>query len=508
MPSPDTASLNKDNVSTTSVAYDAMAVKWPLLHDLLGGTLAMQAAGEKWLPKEPKEEDHAYQLRLERSQLYNGYGDTIKRLTSRPFSKPVTTSVELPERLELLLANADNAGGDITQFAREVFRTMAIYGMAHILVDSPPDPVAGTKTLADEKAAGTHPYFVLIQPPQLLGYKTRVGSDGLPELSQIRIYERVIEDDGDYASKEIEQIRVYNADGTWEIHRKRTEEDKSIRWVLHEDGEHSYPGIPLVTVYADKIGYMQANPPLEDLAWVNLEHWQSRSDQKNILRIARVGILFASGFLTEEIEAGITVGPSRMVASTNPDAKLQYVEHTGKAIESGETDIAHLEERMEVLGQQPFLQRSGAQTATGKAIDESRTQSDIQAWIQSLENGLWYAFHRAAVWLGEKIPKGFSVNVFSDFSISWGRTEDVKALQAMRDKRQITQQTFLTEVKRRGLLGDSVDVEREVAYTQAETSGPSMDLEGYIPPDDEQETDGEEEPVDASPLDATEQTEE
>jgi len=35
---------------------------------------------------------------------------------------------------------------------------------------------------------------------------------------------------------------------------------------------------------------MQAKPPLLDLAWLNVEHWQSASDQSNILHVARVPI--------------------------------------------------------------------------------------------------------------------------------------------------------------------------------------------------------------------------
>ena len=53
---------DKDKLSpaTTSDAYDRMMPMWQKVEDLLGGTEAMRAAGDRHLPRHPEETDDAY----------------------------------------------------------------------------------------------------------------------------------------------------------------------------------------------------------------------------------------------------------------------------------------------------------------------------------------------------------------------------------------------------------------------------------------------------------------
>src|SRR3546814_11327266 len=94
------------------------------------------------------------------------------------------------------------------------------------------------------------------------------------------------------------QIRVLEP-GRWSLWR-RADAVRDRPWRRHAGGETSFgpPGfgtLPLVTVYAERTGYLTARPPLLDLAWLNLAHWQSSSDQRHILHVARVPILFEIG---------------------------------------------------------------------------------------------------------------------------------------------------------------------------------------------------------------------
>ena len=57
-------------------------------------------------------------------------------------------------------------------------------------------------------------------------------------------------------------------------------------------------------------GFMTAHPPLMDLAWLNLAHWQSASDQRHILHVARVPILFGRNLTLPE--DGLALGPNRL----------------------------------------------------------------------------------------------------------------------------------------------------------------------------------------------------
>jgi hypothetical protein len=445
-----------DAIDVPSKAYVEMFPKWDLINDLLGGTTVMRAVGRKWLPAENRENAVNYDNRIARSFLYGAYRDTIQKLSAKPFSKPVAVAGKLSDRIESITENVDLRGSDMTQFARTIFEDGLKYGMGHILVDYPSD--GASQSLYEERQSGTRPYFVRIAPHDLIGWRTEKQPDGSDKLIQIRFKEKSLEFKNEFGEEEVEYIRVISLNG-WQLWR-RTENDKNYKKV--KEGSHTFGEIPLVSFYTMRKDFMVSDPPLEDLAWLNLAHWQSLSDQRNILRFARVGLLFASGFAPEEIEEGINIGPNSLVSSTNPEASLAYVEHSGEAIGAGEKDLKRLEERMEVLGLQPLVQTTGNSTATARAMDEARTHSNIQAWIRGLENCLDLAFEMAAKWVGEKLPSDFAVDIFNEFGITLSASEDIKSLLAMKQSGCISHETFIKEVKRRGVLSDEVVASDEI----------------------------------------------
>lgn len=446
----------QDKVDTTSAAYDSMAAKWGLIHDLLGGTDAMRKAGEKWLPKEPKESQGAWELRLSRSILYEAYSDTVGDVASKPFSRPVTIQGELPEPLIQIATDVNRQGQSLTQFASELFDSAVNYGLTHILVDYP--RLSRDINLAEERQSGVRPIFIHVKPTQIIGWRTEKGADGQVRLSQIRIKETQQEPVGRFGGEQIDYIRVYTAT-TWELWRKTKDEDD---YSLHENGEHTFESVPLVTCYLNRTGFMTAEPPMEALAWMNLAHYQSMSDQRNILRYARVGMIFVSGLTEEEQDKDMVIGPNRFFTSVNPDARMSYVEHSGAAIGAGRQDLQDLEARMEVLGLQPYMRRPGNQTATGQAIDESRSSSSVQAWIRSEEQAIIAAYEMAAKWLNLTLPDDFTIDIFNDFGISIRDGKDVQSLLQIRLGGQLSHETFLREVKRRGTLSETVNVLEEI----------------------------------------------
>ncbi|MCK5018550.1 MAG: DUF4055 domain-containing protein [Candidatus Peribacteraceae bacterium] len=458
--------LDTDKVDITSAAYREMEDRWDLIHDLLGGTKAMREAGEKWLPKEPKEPMTSWELRRDRSVLYEAYSDTVKDISSKPFSKSATIQGELPEPLSQIAADVNRQGQSLTQFAGEVFEAAVNYGLTHILTDYP--RLNKELNLAEERQSGVRPKFIHVKPTQIIGWRTEKGADGQVRLVQIRIKETQQEPVGRFGEQTVDYIRVYTPD-TWELWRKTADDED---YILFDEGIHTFGEIPLVTLYLNQTGFMIAEPTMEALAWMNLAHWQSDSDQRNILRFARVGVIFVSGLTEEEMDRDLVIGPNRYVTSVNPDARMGYVEHTGQAIGAGRQDLQDLEARMEVLGLQPYMRRPGNQTATGQAIDESRSSSSVQAWIRSEEQVIVAAYEMAAKWLNLKLPKDFTVDIFNDFGISIRDGQDVNSLLQIRLGGQMSHETFLREVKRRGVLSETVDIDVEMAKVEEE--GPAL----------------------------------
>lgn len=446
------------SVDTPIDAYNEMSKKWLLIDDVYGGTESMRAAGQRRLPKEPAETDAAYEVRLKRSFLSNVLKKSIKRMSSKPFSKGVTMRGSLPDNLEPMWDNVDLTGRGMTQFSREVFTTAAKYGLTHILVDYPAVEIPeGGMTLAEEREMGLRPHFLHVSPKSLIGWKTRFIA-GKEVLSQVRFKQTRTVDDGDYGVKDQNIIRVYS-ENDWEVWE---ENPKTKKYELVDNGAHTLGRVPLVTFYTEKKSTCVAEPPLEDLAHLNVAHWQSASDQRSILRFARIGILFAKGLSEEEVEGEIAVGPNALIRTNSENADMKYVEHSGNAIGAGRQDLLDLKAEMEVEAMQPLVARSGEPTATAKAIDEGTINSDVQAWVRIEENVLNEAFAMAAEWVKTPLPDDFAVEISNDFGFSYRTTEDIRALIDAKNAGHISSQTFLAEFKRRGVLSEQVDVEEEM----------------------------------------------
>jgi hypothetical protein len=483
-----------------------MAEHWSLISDLRGGTIAMRKAGVKWLPQEPNEEPAQYAIRLGRSVLFNGYADTVDRLAGKPYLNHVVVE-NPPEALKEVADNVDGTGQDITALAHSMTVAMLDYGLTHLFVDFSAVPKAANR--GEELKSPARPYFNHVLPNNLLGWRTQT-IDGVETLVQVRVQEIRLEAKGLYGDEEVKYVRVFNAPtpgfaqpiilhskdgkgnekamvldpnekglGTWELWRWY-EDDDEFRMV--EQGTHSYPGIPWVTVYAKRVGFMEGVPPLEDLAWLNLLHWQSQSDQRNILRFARVNMMLATGFLPQELQEGIIIGPGRLVKSVSPNAKLSHVEHEGTAISAGRQDLQDLREDMQALGMQPLLRnRPGNQTATGQSIDEANSQSDLQSWIRRLESALEEAYRIGDRWRSKTkdvtFAEDFKVNIFNDFGIADGSGADVDTLVSLRGSRDLSRWTLLREMKRRGVLAESLDVDQEITRieTEVENTDDSVD---------------------------------
>ena len=435
-------------VNSPSLAYQAMKERWALPLALMGGTAMMRAAGKTYLPQEPKESDEAYQVRLHRTILYNMYKRTIQSLKGQAFIKPVVVT-NVPKELEGMEFNFDGTGRSITEVGADLFEDCLVFGLSHGIVDM---PTAGEdiKTLHDFREAGIKPYFSRVSPVSLIGWQENYDR-GYPVLSQMRMVETSIEESeiDPWDEVEVHRVRVYYPDRV-EIYKSNIGQDKTETWELEDVIDYTLGFIPVVTAYAEKEAFMTAKPTLEDLAWVNLAHWQSQSDQRNILHIARVPFILASGFPEGELE-GLEIGANRIISTTDKDAKMKFIEHTGSAILAGRNDLIDLERQAGTLGADLVMTKSVArQTATARVIDQSESLSVIQLSLRSIERMLEKAYEIAGQWLGVDASE-VSVTIGEDLS-SVDDPNPVTSLIALGEALGLTKGETLELGKQRNII--------------------------------------------------------
>jgi len=374
-------------VRTESAAVESMAADWPMLRALMGGTRTMRAAGKTWLPPFPQEEEAAYKLRAATAVLHPVYSRTCKVMAAKPFVKPVGMTGFSARSLQWL-RDCDRAGSNWQTFAMQTALNAIAYGIDCVQVEFSGDGVARTR--ADEQRAGARPYLVRWPAGSVLGWRTDPASGGL---AQIRLLETVTAEDGPFHEKTIEQVRVLEP-GRWSVYRANDKKE----WLLHDAGATSLDVIPVVFIYGQREALGVGRPLMSDLAYQNVEHWQTRSDQQTILHVARVPILFARGWASDE---AITIGSSQAASSSNDGADLRYVEHSGAAIAAGKADIDDLEERMRKTGAEVLTVPTAQKTATQAGIEADASKSLMQAFAENLEDSLSEIMALWCRWTGE-----------------------------------------------------------------------------------------------------------
>ena len=459
---PDSPAYERQEVTNARARY------WDLTEDLKSGTGQMRAAGERWLPKEPRERVSKYNVRLNRSFLFNGYKDALVKTVARPFSRPVTIDNQdnMPEPLIELLEDADKRGTSLTGISATLMQLALHRGAAGLIVEYPSLPEDAS--LADKESMDIRPYFTLVDWRNVLGWKLSIDGGGASKLQEVRILDKIEENEGEFGASEVWRIRVLRTD-SWTNYMLVGERGKE-QWKLISEGKHQLGRVPFIPVFLNRTGAMTAEPVFMDLAWLNLAHWQSASDQRNILRFARTGVYWAKGFSKDERDA-IVIGANQVVYSQNEESDFKVVEYGGTSIKMGREDLEDLEAQMETLGLRPLVERTGNVTATATAVDESKSHTLVQSWIRAIENALTQALQLAAELEGVEISDDVRVNVFNDFAVG-GADTDLTALLNARAKREITRETFLRELKRRGVLSDDVDITDEIE--KLEDEGPDL----------------------------------
>ncbi len=423
--------------SKPSECYQRMSRRWRLPLTLMGGNQAMREASGIFLPRHPAENDRVYRDRISRTVLKNYYRRTVKKLTGRVFGDPLNPSEDVPPSILALLKNTDCTGRGLNSFAKDWFEDALVCGLSHVLVDFP--------VTVGNQQKDARPYAVHIPATRLIDAEWEMIASG-HRLTRIRIRE----ESGyrtEIGGKETLRVRTITPDH-WSLH----EQNERGHWSITEEGINSLGDIPLVTLYTNRVGFMEAAPPLEDLAYLNLEHYQIRSDQRNALNVASFPILAASGY-DPEIDGPIEVGPNKVLTTSDTGGRYYYVESTGAALEAGARELAELEKAIQLFGLQ-FETGSVPETATGRTLDAIEAIAPLDAMVTDLEDSLNNLLAFFGRWL--KLSDVGMIVVSRDHLRQGRGGREVADLLLLEEKGVINRDVLTTELRSRGILKDSL----------------------------------------------------
>ena len=426
-----------DSPFTRTQAVLDMMKGWEIMKAVTNGTEYLRENSEAFLPVEPREDYAAYLGRVNRAVFSPVTQRLVRAATGLILRKPISV-VGDPYWTEVFAKNVDGCGSDLDEYARRLLTCCLTYGHAHTLVDFPSP--TGARSLAEERELNRRPYWIEVDPSNIYGWRLdREVNYG--NLVQVRIKEKAVVPDGEFGEKVYDQIRVIEP-GRYRIYRQSESikamaggfpypnafdaTDATSDYEMVESGDFSLGEIPLVTTYAGKTDTLTSKPPLLDIAYLNLAHFQRQSDLIHSLHIASQPILVLEGWDDQTKDVGVSVN---YAMATQPGNKVYYVEPAASAFEAQSNEIQELQMQMATLGistlsQQKFV----AESADARRLDRVDTNSMLSMVAMDLEQSLQKAFNLAAEYLGIEPPE---VSVNRDFDIERLIGQDVTALTAL-----------------------------------------------------------------------------
>ena len=421
---------------------------WEIMKAVTSGTEYLRENCETFLPLEPREDYTAYLARVNRAVFSPYTQRLIRAAAGLILRKPISIEGD-PYWTEVFNKDVDGCGSDLDEYARRKVICALTYGHCHTLVDFPAPSDA--RSLAEERALNRRPYWIEVDPANVYGWRldreTNYGN-----LTQIRIGEKAVVADGEFGEKVYDQIRVIEP-GRYRVYRQEEQKlemqgpfpypasfdqsDATSEFELVESGPYSLEEIPLVTVYANKVETMVSRPPLLDIAYLNLAHFQRQADLIHSLHIASQPMLVLEGWDDQTKDMAISVN---YAMATQPGNKVYYVEPASSAFEAQSAEIKELQQQMGSLGISTLSQQKlVAESADARRLDRIDTNSMLAMVSMDLEAGLQKAYELAGNYLGIEPP---TVKISRDFDLQRLIGQDITAMGQLFEDDIINREEF------------------------------------------------------------------
>lgn len=448
--------------SRTQAVLDMMK-GWEIMKAVTLGTEYLRENSESFLPIEPREDYAAYLGRVNRAVFSPVTQRLVRAAAGLILRKPISL-VGDPYWTDVFAKDVDGCGSDLDEYARRLLICSLTYGQAHTLVDFPAPN--GARSLAEERELNRRPYWIEIDPSNIYGWRLdREVNYG--RLIQIRIKERAVVPEGDFGEKVYDQIRVIEP-GRYRIFRQVESAkymnggfpypnafdatDATSDYEQVESGSFSLGEIPLVTTYSGKTDTLTSKPPLLDIAYLNLAHFQRQADLIHSLHIASQPILVMEGWDDQTKDVAVSVN---YAMATAPGNKIYYVEPAASAFQAQSDEIRELQMQMATLGistlsQQKFV----AESADARRLDRVDTNSMLSMVSMDIEQALQKSFNLAADYVGIEPPE---VKLNRDFDIDRLIGQDITALTALFGQGVLDRDEFRQILVQGEILSDATE---------------------------------------------------
>lgn len=438
----------ENDPSLPSPLYWFMHQQWGPIQAVLGGTAGLRRM-EHYLPQLPNEPANAYARRCQRGVLSPYLQRIIKAAVGLILRKPIQLTGGTESWWQEWRTDVNRQGSGLEEFCSTVLFDAIAYGHNGWLVDHWQDP--GVRTLADQLANPSRPYFVRYETPNIIGW--REGTEGhAGSLQQLRLREIVTEEWGSFGQEQHHQVRVLEP-GKWGTYRPHKVGD-TVEWREHETGNTGLGEVPFTTVFSQREGLMHSSPPLAEIAQLNLQHYSLQAQLLHSLHVAAQPMLVIKGW--NSTDDNLNVGVNNAI-SLPVEGDCFYVEPASEAFAALHQELDALQGQMAGLGVAILArQKNVAESGISKQLDRADTNSMLSVISKDLEASLQQAVNWVGQFAGVEPP---TVVIDRDYNADPIDAQLINSYQQLYATGAIDQRTLLELLRRGEVFGDDFDPE-------------------------------------------------
>lgn len=453
---------------------------WSLLD-----TTSRGSAKAKYLTREPAEPKTAYQARLNRSTYTPIYRDSIKAyagLLSR------FQLADAPPSMNDWESDVDLQGSSIQSFWSRCDEHAIRDGGVYIMVDMMPEKQENNNFI-DQQRDGRHPYLVMIERKDVINWSVEYtrGREYIKHATIRQI--KQIPDESGFGVKLEPVYYVLKPNIVEEYHLKRS----GNKWTQQKVDNYptTLPMVPLVWYGASVSRFAQGDVPLNGLAELSIQHFQSRSDLTELLHKCAMPVPVRKGAPVgaDGRPAPLIIGPNTAVDLPSEGGDFTFAEPSGKSLERHQAEIDHIEQLMDRSGLN-FLYGANIKTATEASLRASQIASQVSALVRNKTSSFGTVMRLWAAYAGENTSLTPESGIVINDSLI-NRPIDpsgIAQLVNLRNAKIMSTQSVLSELQRGGALDPDIKIEDELDRIQKEessevnTGNPTPSVRGAVQP--------------------------
>ena len=447
-----------------------------------------------------------YEIRVQRSDLPDVWGDSIRAIASLPFRRRIVLEgwdEELMGRTEedgtkipgwVDDMTMTDGGCSLDEYGHIVFEDALFEGFLGTLVDNDP---RSFPDVASRRAAGARPRAIKLMRQNLVALIISVSDKGVHRLIAMSFIQPIRKIDysnpnawidettpaikvilaADPAAPRESEKRLVRTFTYVEIDGKDGKdwvEDTTQRHVIRPDRwpTDELLDIPFVPHYGNRKGPWRGECPFLSTAYTEANIFCHNSElsaaarEASITFVHRSGVSFETDPLTNKAVIPDTMN-ARFMASQDPQAHAELLESEGKAIDAIIKVIDFKTKHIERSHHRIASERpTGPATATEISVDAVQASSRLEMWVITHEGG-WKRILDLFALLGGH-PKRGTVSIPHDFGLPNAFTEMNNALFA---QRLLSPDNFFPIGLNVGQFDEETfSLEKELAWHKAQTA--------------------------------------